>query len=490
MAAVAGAVALVIAGWWFVRNQLVYGEPTSMERQMQVWGIRPNAPDVRAAARELGFLRDSFWGIFGYGQIPLPRWLYTFFWLLVLAGAAGLVSWLLQARRRGVLGRSRAWLLLALAAAPAAGFAATFARMTVSATADFGRYLFLSYAVLAPLLSVGLTGWLPGRWRRPATGALLVFLLGAAVGALVGVLRPAYAPPPIHASADGLAIQHRLDAEYLGAGKLLGYSLDPPSATPGGEVAVTLYWQATGTPKANYTEFVQLVGDNNVVWGGRDTHPGLGRYPTRRWQPGQVIVDTIPVPIALASQVASTTPLPTGLRLDMGLAENGQRLQTSDGRDTVTAGPVRLAPKTPPEPQGERVQYRLGDTAELIAVQAPAGAAAPGATLPFALTWQSLKPADDDYVVFIHVLDGAGKLAAQFDSPPQDGRYPTRLWQPGDVVIDARQVPLPADLPAGEYKVVGGWYRRDTGERLPVTDASGQPLPDASAPLFSFTAGG
>lgn len=487
MAAIAGGATLLIAGWWFVRNQLVYGEPTSMGRQMQVWGIRENAPDVRAALRELGFLRDSFWGIFGYGQIPLPGWLYLLLWAMVLAGFTGFVAWVVRSWRSRTLARTDAMLLTILAVAPIVGFASTFWRMTVSATADFGRYLFLSYAVLAPFLSVGLTWWLPGKWRRIGTGAVLAVLLVAAVGSLVGVLRPVYAPPPILASADGLAIEHRLDAEYPGVAKLLGYSLDPESAAPGETVNVTVYWQVTGKPQANFTEFVQLIGDKDVVWGGRDTHPGLGRYPTKRWLPGQVIVDTIPLPIAFASDVQSTEPLPTGLRLDMGLHENGRRLPTSDGRDTVTAGLVRLAGPALAAPAGDRVAYRMGDAAELVAIQPSPAEVSAGSTLPFTLTWQSLQPVDVDYVVFVHVRDASGKQVAQYDSPPQGGRFPTHLWQPGDVVVDDRQVPLPAELPPGEYTAVGGWYRPDTGERLPVIDADGKPVPDASAPLFSFT---
>ena len=84
--------ALVIGGWWFVRNQILYGEPTSMERQIEAWGgTRDDAPSLLAAARELGFLYDSFWGAFGYGQIPMPTWAYGFPRLLGLLAVGGLL---------------------------------------------------------------------------------------------------------------------------------------------------------------------------------------------------------------------------------------------------------------------------------------------------------------------------------------------------------------------------------------------------------------
>jgi hypothetical protein len=34
-------------------------------------------------------------------------------------------------------------------------------------------------------------------------------------------------------------------------------------------------------------------------------------------------------------------------------------------------------------------------------------------------------------------------------------------------------IPLPADLPQGEYRVRAGLYRPDTGERLPLVGAAG-----------------
>jgi hypothetical protein len=40
-------------------------------------------------------------------------------------------------------------------------------------------------------------------------------------------------------------------------------------------------------------------------------------------------------------------------------------------------------------------------------------------------------------------------------------------------------IPLPADLPPGEYTVKFGLYKAD-GTRMPAFDADGQPIPDAA----------
>ncbi len=80
LALIGGGLTILVSGWWFVRNQLLYGDPTSMRMQAQIWGIRDNAPDIGAALRELGFLHNSFWGVFGYSHLStiltIPSW-YT-----------------------------------------------------------------------------------------------------------------------------------------------------------------------------------------------------------------------------------------------------------------------------------------------------------------------------------------------------------------------------------------------------------------------------
>jgi hypothetical protein len=54
------------------------------------------------------------------------------------------------------------------------------------------------------------------------------------------------------------------------------------------------------------------------------------------------------------------------------------------------------------------------------------------------------------------------------DGLPLGGAFPTRLWQPGDRVLDEHVVPLPPDLPPGVYTVEIGWYDPTTGVRLPA----------------------
>jgi hypothetical protein len=45
------------------------------------------------------------------------------------------------------------------------------------------------------------------------------------------------------------------------------------------------------------------------------------------------------------------------------------------------------------------------------------------------------------------------------------------LWSPAELVADTFLLPLPAGgLPAGQYRLVTGFYDFETGQRLPLVD--------------------
>jgi hypothetical protein len=80
-----------------------------------------------------------------------------------------------------------------------------------------------------------------------------------------------------------------------------------------------------------------------------------------------------------------------------------------------------------------------------------------------------------DYTVFVHLRNTEGTTVAQRDRQPLDGAYPTSQWLPGETVIDPISMPLPKNLPSGQYVLYIGLYRLDTLERLTVTnDATGE----------------
>lgn len=89
-----------------------------------------------------------------------------------------------------------------------------------------------------------------------------------------------------------------------------------------------------------------------------------------------------------------------------------------------------------------------------------------GDILPLELVWVALAPPPTAYKVFVHLLDGKGRIIAQHDGEPQNGFRPTHRWQRDDEIVDKMGVWIPPGTPPGEYVLVLGLYRADNGERL------------------------
>jgi len=96
------------------------------------------------------------------------------------------------------------------------------------------------------------------------------------------------------------------------------------------------------------------------------------------------------------------------------------------------------------------------------------GSMQPSQVLHLALHWRALRRIETDYTVFVHLLDSAGRVWSQRDSPPINGFRSTSTWAGGEEVTDYHGLPLPADIPAGEYWLEVGLYEVATGKRLLV----------------------
>ncbi|MSQ22973.1 MAG: hypothetical protein EXR58_00200 [Chloroflexi bacterium] len=91
------------------------------------------------------------------------------------------------------------------------------------------------------------------------------------------------------------------------------------------------------------------------------------------------------------------------------------------------------------------------------------------------LTWQAIKVPSVDYTVFVHELDGEGRVVAQNDSPPNEGGYPTHFWEDGEVVEDPH---LLTGDPAAATQIEIGLYAYPSLTRQPVVDPRGRPIGD------------
>ncbi|MDM8521362.1 DUF2079 domain-containing protein [Anaerolineales bacterium HSG6] len=76
------------------------------------------------------------------------------------------------------------------------------------------------------------------------------------------------------------------------------------------------------------------------------------------------------------------------------------------------------------------------------------------------------------FVRFVQLIGPDGQLYGQYDSPPDNGHYPTPLWQPSEVISDMVSFPVNSPRPTGNYMLHVGFYNPDTGERLPLTSGA------------------
>jgi hypothetical protein len=106
----------------------------------------------------------------------------------------------------------------------------------------------------------------------------------------------------------------------------------------------------------------------------------------------------------------------------------------------------------------------------------------PGSGIDVTLYWQAQRAPEDDYVVFVHLMNAEGQAVASHDGPPMEGRYVTSAWLPGDVTQDVHRLVLDATTPAGTYWLRVGMYAWPSLERLPVWDSQGE-QPDSTTTL-------
>ncbi|MEZ4620525.1 MAG: hypothetical protein R2867_34145 [Caldilineaceae bacterium] len=98
---------------------------------------------------------------------------------------------------------------------------------------------------------------------------------------------------------------------------------------------------------------------------------------------------------------------------------------------------------------------------------------APGDMLLLELRWESLQKVDENYHVFVHLLDERGEKIDQRDGQPVQWMRPISSWQPGEEIIDHYGMVLAQDVVPGPYRIVVGLYDPVTGQRLPISAGPG-----------------
>jgi hypothetical protein len=455
--------AAVISGWWFWRNQVLYGDPIGMSKVNELWAGRSPVGNWWAVQQALPYLWSSLWGRFGYGQLPMPQIIYQVLYFCALA----LAGYLIPRRESPSLAH-----LALLGAVCLVFIVVVLYYVLIQPAGAMGRFLFPALPSFAVLFIGGLGRFFPrsARWR-PSWTVSMVVTVGMAILAvygLVGVLAPAFGRPRPLTDSEIEAAPNPIDVEFGGLARLLGYQVTPAVVEPGDTVEVTLYWQALAQTDQNYVVFVHLLSEEGPMVAQRDTHPGLGRYPTAAWKPGVAFADTYRVHVPEVAYTPDAGYVQVGLYLP-----GGPRLMTSDGRSALRLAPVEIRPRPGEFPNSMSVNF--DGLIALVGYDLDRRMVQPGETIRLTLYWRALASMEDDLTVFAHARGDENQIWASHDSRPIDGTARTSRWQPDQVFEDVRDLPVGETTPPGFYDVEVGLFDSD-GKRLPVVTEEGHQL--------------
>lgn len=490
--------ALLIAGWWYVRNLALYGDWLGWSAFIAVLGQRAHpASLVQLWSERQGFMM-AYWGLFGGVNIPMPAWIYAVLNGVLVLAVAGfgvfvirlLRDWRLEIKdRRLEIGDWRSgsnlqslishlflfverYFALVVCFLFASAVVYGLIKWATTTWSSQGRLVFTALSALCVLLVVGLVGWLPQRPSRWIVLALAGFMFVVAAAAPFLWIQPAYATGRYR------EITHPTDTAVTFGGKmqLTGYALSPRDIQPGGAVDLWLEWEVLQSMARDWTVFVHLTDPVlGVPIAQRDMYPDQGLRPTSLLRPGERIVNFYRL------RVSDTAVAPADLELNVGLYDYEtcipgpcERLSLPDGRDLVTLDTVRLTAVPGQTPNPVSVNFEKG--VELVGYELEPRRAAAGETLNLTLYWRLNQPLPEDYTFFAQVVDEDTTRWASQDLP-----VPTSTWETGQIIPVPLTLSLSEETPPGVYPVIIGLYTRteDGGfARLQRITEDGRPTDD------------
>lgn len=459
-------IVVIIAGWWYARNGLLYGDPLAFNIWVAIAGGRPVPATLATLLSEFQGFRISFWGNFGGVNIIAPDWVYTILDAFTALAALGLLVGLARRTLPRLLALPALWLALILV---------SLIRWTLLTLASQGRLIFPAISAVAILMAYGLaqiptlkSPILPLRARIPTLGmwnfGFGLFLFGFAALAPFALIAPAYAlpvrlpsntnvPNPTHITFDDQA-------------ELVGYALPQKAVAPGSQLPMTLYWRARSRIAEDLSVSIALLDPTGKIIGRWNAFPGGGMYPTRLWQPGEIIVDAYRVPVSLDARAPGVGQIEVGLFRRVPREDLTAR-DPQGHTITPLIARFKIAGQAHVQIQGAQAPVDFGDPIALVGSTHPQTVAA-GSIMRVKLYWRALAPMTDDYTVFVHLVDASGKTVAQKDDQPQGGAYPTSFWDVGETVGDEYPVAIPRELAPGDYRIEIGIYRASDNTPLPL----------------------
>ncbi|MBI3538640.1 MAG: hypothetical protein HY070_13920 [Chloroflexi bacterium] len=249
--------------------------------------------------------------------------------------------------------------------------------------------------------------------------------------------------------------------------EIIGYDLEPDPPLPGQSARVLIYYRALARVYPIYSAIFSVNDITGHPWGNQDSFPGSFYFPTYRWQVGNVFRDAFPLNLP--------PDAPSGLYaldlswyvydLDTNKRDESREFATALG--TIRVGDIPstalIAQKT--NAQSENGIALVGWNAA-PALNSNFISVARGETIQLDLFWRAARGQQNNFTVFVHLLDSAGRVVSDADSPPSRGVYPTDRWNSGEIFRDRHALIIPRELAPGDYSIEVGMYLPATNQRV------------------------
>ena len=310
---------IILSGWWYIRNQLLYGDPLGYSVYEEIFAVNMRRTPLQwHDLREfVGVQFRSFWGVFGWMNVPAPDWYFTAVRLIVWAAFIGLIVALLrQQLRRLDKEQKQSLLFLATALLLQEGFI-VWMLTRCNASCYQGRYLLPVVAPITVFVALGLLAWIPTQQQHLLVKTAVPMITAVALFMPLQVISPVYEITPLPLWQTWL-IPHKTDATFSQMFRLHGHERSQLDD----QIQVDLYWQAMQKPDFDYSAFVHLVdaGGQLITQDDQGIGQSMSYLPTQ-WMAGDLVIDE--------HRLAIPNSLPPGeyqLRVGIYNWSNGNRL--------------------------------------------------------------------------------------------------------------------------------------------------------------------
>ena len=458
---------IVFAGWWYLRNWDLYGDPLALSATQSLWGrefeIAATSGDIGA---ELTRIYRSFWFMIGYLHLPVygPAWLYVYAGVVAIIGLIG-ASWVSLTRLTRADDNHAPHDYLVLLAGVCAIVVATLLIGTRSVDISYGRLLFPALIGFAPLVIIGLMRLLRTiPYKSIIVTVLILPLTIVAIMTPFTTLSDAYPRIETVETIPESANQINVSAEGL---TLIGVNVSTDVVHPDGNIDFDIYLRGRH-PDNPFLMVTAIDAITLEQLGHVEIFPGIA--PMDGLNPESVYRAHVELPLDEIELPLS--PRRVDLRFGWHSLETFADIPMTDGAgqpiDTVIIAGTTLIDDRydPPTPQ-VTTDVQFGDVIGLTGYDLNAETLSAGELLMIDLHWAYLNPMDEDWVLTVQLFSADGTFIMQSDGEPAG--YSTSWWRSkGSIYSDQRVLDLPDDLETGAYQLYLGWYRRSDLLRLSV----------------------